>query len=87
MHGLERMLGELYAENVLLKKVIERSKERSLEERRAMIQTSTLPITRSCQALDVKRSTYYNWIGQTQTPDHNQELLAIGFVYLATILD
>lgn len=32
---LERMLGELYAENALLKKVIERTKERAAEERRA----------------------------------------------------
>ena len=32
---LERMLGELYAENALLKKVMERSKERAAEERRA----------------------------------------------------
>ncbi len=32
---LERMLGELYAENTLLKKVMERTRERAAEERRA----------------------------------------------------
>lgn len=39
-----------------------------------MIQTSTLPVSRSCEALDVKRSTYYTWLDQTQTSDHNQEI-------------
>lgn len=39
-----------------------------------MIQTSTLPVSHSCEALDVKRSTYYSWLDQTQMPDHNQEL-------------
>ncbi|MBI4896160.1 MAG: IS3 family transposase [Candidatus Aenigmarchaeota archaeon] len=43
-------------------------------ERCQMIRDSTLPARQACDALDVKRSSYYAWCGRTPRPDHNRSL-------------
>ncbi len=62
----ERLLGELYAENALLKKslrAVESTQGRGAERevKRKMIQNSNLPISNACSALSLSRSSYYSW--------------------------
>ena len=84
---LERMLGQLHAENELLKKSLRhdakegpRGENQTDTRRRFMIIQETLSdglqlsITQSCQALEVSRSDYFKWRMQSGTiPSANSE--------------